>query len=209
MAAEAIGGQQRTLQVHRAALFQRAQRGQGQRLVRHIRGPTLRIELDHGQAAAADRDRFAQGDVVRGHRAPGKAQALIAAAGFAGDQAADGLDQASEHGVRLGAGRSGGRGRHCKRWRPPEPRITVPGDATQLSGSVRPGAAAPWAIRRPGGVAPAWRRSTPSPCGPLRTGRRPPAAPVPRPARPARWPDATGTDCPRAPAAERWPRGPA
>jgi hypothetical protein len=102
--AQAVGRQQRALEVHRGADRQRAEGGQGQRLVRHVGVPALGVPLDHGEAAAADGDGFAQSDVTGRQPAPADAQALVAAADLAGQQAADGLDQASEHGGEPGKG---------------------------------------------------------------------------------------------------------
>jgi hypothetical protein len=94
---ERLRTQQAALEVHGGARRQPAQGGEGQAFVGNVGIEPIGIERHHREAAAVDRDRFAQRDVMRGQCTKAEAQALVAQAQFAGLKSADGLDESCEH----------------------------------------------------------------------------------------------------------------
>ena len=97
MAAEAVRRQHRAFEVERRADAELAQRGQRQGFAGRIDDEAARVEFDHGQAAAVDRDALAELYVIEGQRADLDGQARIAATRFARGKATHACDQSGEH----------------------------------------------------------------------------------------------------------------
>src|SRR5690606_5692223 len=140
VAAEAGGRQQCALEVDRVADALAAQGRARQRFGGDVGAEALRVEGDHRQAGAGDGNAFAQAQGIwprshagAAHGCEGDGEAQVAAGVLHGGDAADGLDDAGEHGAQSGT---------AKRRRRSSP-------MRRLSSSLRPMRSAMVATSRP------------------------------------------------------------